>query len=263
MGNIRLALLNIRKNIRNEKELKVSFIITVIGMAINNIAFLVIWYYFGKTIGELNGWSPMDVFGLYGYGTTVYGIVVSVFSGILDIPTYITTGNFDKYLLTPKNILVKVTTSKIHTSAFGDLLFGITCFIVFACNIKMNLLQGLLSIVLIILGSMMFYSFALFAMSISFYLMDGHNVSQGIYNIFVSNSLYHGGAFTGVLRFIFIYMVPALLIGAVPVEIIKNFSVTNLITLILVTIVWFIFSIMFFYKSLRRYESNNMFGFGS
>ena len=121
MGNIRLALLNIRKNIRNEKELKVSFIITVIGMAINNIAFLVIWYYFGKTIGELNGWSPMDVFGLYGYGTTVYGIVVSVFSGILDIPTYITTGNFDKYLLTPKNILVKVTTSKIHTSAFGDL----------------------------------------------------------------------------------------------------------------------------------------------
>ena len=127
----------------------------------------------------------------------------------------------------------------------------------------MNLLQGLLSIVLIILGSMMFYSFALFAMSISFYLMDGHNVSQGIYNIFLSNSLYHGGAFTGVLRFIFIYMVPALLIGAVPVEIIKNFSVTNLITLILVTIVWFIFSIMFFYKSLRRYESNNMFGFGS
>ena len=263
MGNIKFGLLNIRKNIRNEKELKSSFIITIIGMAINNISFLIIWYYFGKTIGELNGWSPMDVFGLYGYGTTVFGLVVSVFAGIFDIPTYITTGNFDKYLLTPKNILLKVSTSKIQPSAFGDLLFGITCFIVFACNIKMNILQLLLSILLMIIGSVIFYSFVLFAMSISFYLMDGHNVSQGIYNIFVSNSLYHGGAFTGILRFIFIFIVPALLIGAVPVEIVKNMSVANLIILISLAILWLVFSVMFFYKSLRKYESNNLFGFGS
>ena len=67
MGNIKFGLLNIRKNIRNEKELKSSFIITIIGMAINNISFLIIWYYFGKTIGELNGWEPTDIFGLYGY----------------------------------------------------------------------------------------------------------------------------------------------------------------------------------------------------
>ena len=54
MENIKLALLNIRKNFKNEKELKSSFIISVVGMAINNIAFLILWYYFGKTIGELN-----------------------------------------------------------------------------------------------------------------------------------------------------------------------------------------------------------------
>ena len=56
MGNIRIALLNIKKNFKNEKELKASFLITVFGMAINNIAFLLLWYYFGKTVGELNGW---------------------------------------------------------------------------------------------------------------------------------------------------------------------------------------------------------------
>ena len=131
MGSIKLALLNIKKNFKNEKELKSSFIISVVGMAINNIAFLILWYYFGKTIGELNGWKPMDIFGLYGFGTTSYGIVASLFSGMFDIPNYISSGNFDKYLLTPKNILLKVSTSKISTSAFGDLLFGIVCFIVF------------------------------------------------------------------------------------------------------------------------------------
>ena len=263
MGNIKLALLNIRKNFKNEKELKSSFIISVVGMAINNIAFLILWYYFGKTIGELNGWKPMDIFGLYGYGTTAYGIVVSLFSGMFDIPNYISSGNFDKYLLTPKNILLKVSTSKISTSAFGDLLFGVICFLVFAVCNKLTIIQLLLSILLIIITSIIFYSFSLICMSVSFYLMDGHNVSQGLYGMFLSNSLYHGGAFTGVLRFIFIFVMPSLLLGAVPVEIVKNLSIPNLIMLLSLTVFWFVFSIMFFYKSLKKYESNNLFGFGS
>ena len=263
MGNIRLALLNIRKNFKNEKELKSSFIISVVGMAINNISFLILWYYFGKTIGELNGWKPMDIFGLYGYGTTAYGIVVSLFSGMFDIPNYISSGNFDKYLLTPKNILLKVSTSKISTSAFGDLLFGVVCFLVFAICNKLTVMQLLLSILLIIVASIIFYSFSLICMSVSFYLMDGHNVSQGLYGMFLSNSLYHGGAFTGILRFIFIFVMPSLLLGAVPVEIVKNLSIPNLIMLLSLTVFWFVISIMFFYKSLKKYESNNLFGFGS
>lgn len=263
MGSIKLALLNIKKNFRNEKELKSSFIISVVGMAINNIAFLILWYYFGKTIGELNGWKPMDIFGLYGFGTTSYGIVASLFSGMFDIPNYISSGNFDKYLLTPKNILLKVSTSKISTSAFGDLLFGVVCFIIFAFWSKLTLIQLLLSILLIIIASIIFYSFSLICMSISFYLMDGHNVSQGLYGMFLSNSLYHGGAFTGLLRVIFTFVMPSLLLGAIPVEIVKNLSISNLIMIILLTIFWFILSIMFFYKSLKKYESNNLFGFGS
>ena len=263
MGNIRLALLNIRKNFKNEKELKSSFIISVVGMAINNISFLILWYYFGKAIGELNGWKPMDIFGLYGYGTTAYGIISSLFSGMFDIPNYISSGNFDKYLLTPKNILLKVSTSKISTSAFGDLLFGVVCFLVFAICNKLTVIQLLLSILLIIVASIIFYSFSLICVSVSFYLMDGHNVSQGLYGMFLSNSLYHGGAFTGILRFIFIFVMPSLLLGAVPVEIVKNLSIPNLIMLLSLTVFWFVFSIMFFYKSLKKYESNNLFGFGS
>ena len=82
MKSIKLALLNIKKNIQNEKELKSSFIISVVGMAINNISFLILWYYFGKAIGEVNGWKPIDVCGWDGFGTTAYGIVVSLFSGM-------------------------------------------------------------------------------------------------------------------------------------------------------------------------------------
>ena len=98
-------------------------------------------------------------------------------------------------------------------------------------------------------------------MSISFYLMDGENISNGLYSMFVGSSLYHGGAFTGVLKAIFIFVVPSLLVGAFPLEIILNFSLFKLLLLICLTLFWLVFSIYFFYKSLRRYESNNSFGF--
>ena len=75
--------------------------------------------------------------------------------------------------------------------------------------------------------------------------MDGHNVSNGLYGMFVGNSLYHGGAFTGILRIVFIFVMPSLLLGAVPVEIAKSLSIANLLMIILLALFWLILSILF------------------
>lgn len=261
--NMKYALLSIKKNIKNAKELKSSFIISIVGMCINNIAFLVLWYYFGAIVGNLNGWESIDIFGLYGINSTSFGIVCAFLYGIYNIPSYISSGNFDKYLVTPKSTLIKVATSSIQTSALGDFTFGLICFFIYIVIAKLSILQILIYILMILISGIIFFSFSLICMSISFYLMDGHNVSQGLYGMFLSNSLYHGGAFTGLLRVIFTFVMPSLLLGAIPVEIVKSLSISNLIMIILLTILWFILSIMFFYKSLKKYESNNLFGFGN
>lgn len=263
MSNVKLALMNIRMNLRNEKELKSTFIISIVGMMLNNIAFLFLWYYFGKTVGVINGWEAMDIFGLYGFNGIAYGIVMTFFYGVTNIPTYITTGNLDKYLLTPKNTLMKIATSKVSTSAIGDLLFGLICFVIYMFYTKMSLNSFLLSFILIIVATIIFFSFVLISMSISFYLMDGEKVSESIYGLFLNNSLYHGGAFTGILRVIFIFLVPSLLVGSVQVETIKNSSGITIIFIILMAIFWLMLSILFFYKSLKKYDSNNFFGFTS
>ncbi|MBQ8472997.1 MAG: ABC-2 family transporter protein [Bacilli bacterium] len=261
MKNIKLAFLNIKKNLRNAKELKSAFITSIIGMCINNVSFIFLWYNFGTMIGNINGWEPYDIFGLYGFSTTSFGLVCSFFYGIFNIPRYISTANFDKYLSTPKNTLLKVVTSDISTSAIGDLIFGIICFLIFAFVSKLSFLQIIVSIILILVASMIFFSFSLISMSISFYLMDGENISSGIYGMFLSASLYHGGAFTGVLKAIFVFIVPSLLIGSVPVEIIKNLSLKNISLIILLATFWLVISVLFFYKSLKKYESNNFFGY--
>lgn len=262
MKNLNLAFINIKKNFQNAKELKSAFITTIIGMCINNIAFIVLWYYFGKTVGTINGWEPFDIFGLYGFTSTSFGLVCAFLYGIYNIPSYISSGNFDKYLITPKNTLLKVATSQISTSAVGDLLFGIICFVIYAIVSKLSLIQILVSILLMAASSIIFFSFSLICMSVSFYLMDGENISTGLYGMFVSASLYHGGAFTGILKIVFVFIVPSLLLGAIPVELVKNLSVLNISLILLITLIWLLISIAFFYKSLKKYESNNFFGFG-
>ena len=262
MRSLRLAIINIKKNFLNARELKSAFIISIIGMFLNNFSFTFLWLYFGKSVGVLNGFAPMDIFGIYAINTTSYGIVCAFLYGLFNIPSYISSGNFDKFLITPKNTLIKVVTSSISTSAFGDLLFGVTCFTIFCLSTKLSVIGILLMILFIILSTIIFFSFSLICMSISFYLMDGENISNGLYGMFVGSSLYHGGAFTGVLKAIFIFIVPSLLLGAVPIEIINSFSFLEILLFIILTVFWLVFSIYFFYRSLRKYESNNFFGFG-
>ena len=57
------------------------------------------------------------------------------------------------------------------------------------------------------------------------------------------------------------FIIPSLLLGAIPVELIKSMSLSNICLIVLLTIFWVVLSIIFFYKSLKKYESNNFFGF--
>ena len=261
MKSLKFSILNIKKNFQNAKELKSAFITSVIGMCLNNTAFIVLWFNFGTMVGNINGWDKFDIIGLYGFSTISYGLVFAFLYGINNIPTYISSGNFDKYLLTPKNILLKIATSAISISAVGDLIFGLICYIAFIFLAQFTFLQFFVSLLLIIVTSVVFFSFTLICMSLSFYLMEGENVSVGLFQMFLTPSLYHGGAFNKGLRIIFIFIIPALLLGAVPVEIVKNLTLLKTIGIVGLAMFWLIVSILFFYKSLKKYESNNFFGF--
>lgn len=159
MRNLRLALINIKKNFLNARELKSAFIISIIGMFINNFSFTFLWLYFGKSVGILNGWSPTDIFGLYAISGISYGLVCAFLYGLFNIPSYISSGNFDKFLITPKNTLVKVITSSISTSAIGDLLFGVMCFILFIVFSHLSLFQILVMLFFTFLSTIIFFSF--------------------------------------------------------------------------------------------------------
>lgn len=257
------ALYAVKKNIVSSAELRTSFLMNVIGMTINNTAFIFLWMFFVQSVGVINGWTGADIVGLQGFSALAYGIVFSIAMGIRKLPDYIASGAFDRFMLSPKNILLRVATSAFSPSAVGDVVFGVTCLIIYAVLIHAGFLQVLFGILLVLCSSIIFLAVAVIIFSTSFYFVDAHNVSSGLFEIFLTPALFHGGAFQGMTRFVYTFLIPSLLVGSLPVEIIRETSLAGMLLILLLTLFWLLLAIVIFNKAVRRYESSNFMTFGN
>ncbi len=262
MKELHFALYAIKKNIQNSAELRASFLTNIVGMAINNSAFLFLWIFFVRSVGVINGWTATDIVGLLGFGTLSFGLVYSFGAGIRKLPEYASSGAFDRFMLSPKNLLSRVATSSLLVSALGDIVFGFTCLSLYAYFIHANLYQILIIFWLIIVSAIVFLAVDIIIHSTSFLFTDANSVTMGLFELFLTPSLFHGGAFQGALRFVFTFLVPSLLVGSLPVEIIKTMSLEKLFFITILAIIWFFLSIKIFHWCVRKYESSNFMTFG-
>jgi len=260
---INFALYSIKKNIQGSAELRTSFLMNIIGMAINNLAFIFLWIYFIKAVGIIGGWTAVDIVGLQGFLAISYGIVFSGAAGLRRLPECVTSGSFDRFMISPKSLILRIATSTFGTSALGDLIFGIICLIVYAFLIHISFYQIIFLLILLLLSSIIFLSTTILIGSISFLFTDSRSVYDGVFELFFTPALFHGGAFQGVMRFIYTFIIPSLLVGTIPVETLKEASVSKLFLLLILTVFWLTLSIFVFRHSVKKYESSNFMTFGN
>jgi len=251
-----------KKNLKSHAELRTSFMLNVIGMAINNSAFVILWWYFAKSVGAIGGWQALDVVGLLGFSTLSFGIVFSAAMGIRKLPDYVANGVFDRFMLSPKNLLLRTATAAFNPSAVGDIVFGIVCLAIYGFLIHAGAAQIILLLALVVVTSILFIAAAITIYSTSFYFMDSNAVSSGLFELFLTPSLFHGGAFQGAMRFVFTFIIPSLLVGALPVEVVRDISFLKFFLITILAVFWFGLSIFIFNKAVRRYESANFTTFG-
>ncbi len=262
MKELKFALFAIKKNIQSSAELRTSFLMSVIGMAVNNIAFIILWIYFVKSVGVIGGWTAADIIGLQGFSAVCYGFVFSVSAGIRKLPEYVTTGSFDRFMLAPKNLLVRVATSAFSPAAIGDIIFGVICLVVYGVLIQASLPQVALIVILVVLTTVIFFSTTIVIYSVSFLFTDPDSAVTSFFGLFLTPALFHGGAFQGPLRFFFTFIIPSLLIGTIPVEIVKNMSFGELGLLGVLAVTWAFLGVYLFNYAVRKYESSNFMTFG-
>ena len=263
MKELHFALYAIKKNIQSSAELRASFLMNIAGMAINNTAFIILWIFFVKSVGIIGGWGAADIIGLQGFVALCFGIVFSMGAGIRKLANYTASGVFDRFMLSPKNLLVRIATSSFDVSALGDIVFGIVCLGIYAFLIHTSIYQILLIALLVIISTVVFLAAAIAIYSTSFFFMDASSVTGSLFELFLTPSLFHGGAFQGITRFIFTFIIPSLLIGTLPVEIVRNISLGKLLLVGVLALFWFIISISIFNQAIKKYESSNFMTFGN
>lgn len=252
-----------KKNIQNSAELRTSFLMSIIGMAINNTAFVLLWMFFAQSVGIVGGWTAGDIIGLQGFVAISFGLAFAFLGGIFNMDEIVANGAFDRYLLAPKNLILRVATSSLRISALGDIVFGVVCLVIYIILVQASIWQILLMLYLCLISGIVFFAGMTVIYSMSFLFTDATSVTRGFFEMFLTPALFHGGAFQGLLRFFFIFVIPSLVVGALPVEMIKHFSLSNLILVTVLAAVWTFLAVKVFYFGVRHYESSNLMTFGS
>lgn len=260
---IYFAWYSIFKNIQSSMELRFSFWFAIFGMALNNVAFLIIWMSFGSIAGDMGGWKAVDYLLGFGIGTLAFGISHAFGGGLRELPGIIKRCDLDKYLLSPKNVLSRISTSKFLVPALGDLVFGIisvTTWVFLTNNFSSFIFLNILFFSII--STLIWYYYSVLIHAFLFYYVDGLSIVQGLFEMLITPSVFYGGAFTGWLRNFFIFIIPSFLLGNIAVDVIKNPTWEMYLTVSVITISWILLSLYIFKISLRRYESSNFINFG-
>lgn len=251
-----------RLNMQNAAELRTSFIMLAVGMMLTNSSFVIIWSLFANAAGELNGWTFVDVILLQGITSLCYGVFFTLCAGVGDLPKILLSGSFDKFLVTPKSVLVRLATSKLSPQAMGDILFALVCFVFYMWSVGFSLpLFGTLLLAVALACIAMFgVSVAIF--SVALYVYDGQNATDSLFQLFFSPAIMHGGAFAGWTRAFFTFGVPSLVVGTIPTELVDSFSWGELALVTSLAVLWCVLGVVVFYHGLRKYESGNTQVFG-
>ena len=248
-----LALL--RMSIRASISLRGAFLLESFLMIANNFIFLLMWWIFFRQFEEVSGWTLSDMIALNAIGMGGYGLMQICFGGAKQISRIILNGELDLFMTQPKDLLIHLIGSKSVSKGWGLVLTTVILVI-------LGKLTSSLALILIgvICSCLVFASIGIIAHSLVFWFGSIETVSKNYCDSLFLFALYPTHIYSGVLQLIMFTLIPAGIIGYMPVELLRNFSWFKFITLTGCSIGFFCLAFIIFYRGLRHYESGNQFG---
>jgi ABC-2 type transport system permease protein len=247
----------IRFNLSAGMEYRVSFITQVVGMFLNNSAFIVFWLVLYSNLGDINGYAFGDVMFLWALSASGYGLAGVFLGNAPQLSRTIYTGELDVYLLQPKPVLPNFLLSRMSVSAWGDLIYGV---LLFGFTQVFSPQRAMLFALFSILMAIVLVSLRVLYHSATFFLGNAEEFATTASDLVISFMLYPGSIFEGPVTLILHSLIPAALIAYIPVKLMHAFDPVTLLVLLaadgaVVLAAWGAFRL-----GLRRYESGNRMG---
>jgi len=258
VSEFRTFIESVKTSIKSSVSLRESFILQSFFMLVSNIIFFSFWLIYFSNFHSVKGWTISDMACLYGVVNGAYGLFSVFLGGSRFIARMIFEGDLDSLIVKPKNLLLLIVGSKSVTSGWGDLISSLAFFIFSG---YLTLWNFPLILILVATACLTITSFSILMGSLAFWLGDSHVLSKQLFEFLLTFSNYPKSIYVGAVKFFLLTVLPSGFIGFIPIETIKEFSISGLLTILLFTAFYCVLAIKIFHIGLKRYASGNKPGF--
>lgn len=252
----RLVCAYARVNVQTAAEYRASFFSQIVGMALNDGIWLAFWWLYFTQFPVLGSWERQDVVVLWCVVATAFGIATGVFGNCVSLAGMIVKGELDFYLVLPCDPLAHALVSRMSTSAWGDVAFGVGVFLLFGRPDAGRLALFAASVAL---ATALLVSFFVLVNCLAFFIGSSQSLSDQLVNVMIHFASYPTSVFRGATRILLFTLIPAGFVSSTPVYVIRRFSLPFFAALVLATTLLAGAAVATFRAGLRRYESGNLF----
>jgi ABC-2 type transport system permease protein len=237
--------------VRAAMEQRLSFILQVLGMALNDFCWVGLWWLFFERFPRIQGWGFRDSCLLMAVGCLGFCFAFTLCRGLGRISELLRTAEFDIYLSYPRCLLLSVASSRCEMFALGDGLFGL---LLFSLSGPTSLSEVLLFLIVSLLSGIMLAAFMLIVSSIGFFVRSFEAAADTAFFSVILLSLYPAAAFHGYLKLLMLSVVPVFWICYLPVDALRFVDWQLVPTLILSSFVFVALASAVFYHGMARYR---------
>jgi ABC-2 type transport system permease protein len=252
---VAFVLAYLELNLSAAMEYRVAFISQTAGMVLNDAMMLVFWWMFFERFPLVGGWQLLDVLRLWAVVAVSFGLGTAVFGNCMRLAPMIARGQLDYYLTLPKDALLHTLVSRMSTSAWGDVLFGIVAFLAAG---SLTPLRISLFVLLALTGCAIFVAFHVIVGSIAFWFGNAETLASQASAAITNFATYPGSIFQGWVKVLTFTLLPAALLGHVPVDQLRNPSPLPILGVAAFAAFIVLLAVAVFRLGLRQYQSGNL-----
>jgi ABC-2 type transport system permease protein len=204
------------------------------------------------------GWTKYEMMLLVGTSLLVQRFLMGFFwSSIFDMGRNVRTGNFDFFLAQPGNVMFMATTRKLDPDSLMNSIIaaGVVVYAVHKLGLHPGFNDVAIYLTMLLCGLTIHYSVLVMSVSLVFWLTSAQGV-EGIYFTLTEFSRLPGQAFKGIARFLFVWILPVVVISNVPAQtLLHGLNWKWAGWLFVLAVGWLTLAIVTFNRGLRRYSS--------
>jgi ABC-2 type transport system permease protein len=188
-------------------------------MILNNVIFWIIWLIFFGKFSNINGWQLPEVTLMYGTVQLAWGMKITVGGGSRNLAQLIAESSIDTYLLQPRQPLAQLLLSRSYASGWGDILSGVALVAVSGLISWSTILPFVFAV---FCAAITFLAAEVILHSSAFWLGQTNTLARTLTDYIIMLSCYPQNVYTGWLKIAMYVVIPAAVIGLLPVELVRG-----------------------------------------